>query len=226
MAARIYWAKSSTPGGERYDLQLKGSGRTAYSRGGDGKAAVGPVLREFLVSEAMHAMGVPTTRSLAAVATGDPVYREQALPGAVLARIASSHIRVGTFEYFAAHHGVDHVRQLADYAIARHYPHADEAPNRIVALFEAVLDAQAALIAQWMCLGFVHGVMNTDNVSIAGQTIDYGPCAFMDAYAAEVKVQLDRRAGALCLWQPTRNCPLEHAPAGRGFGGIGTGRFW
>jgi serine/tyrosine/threonine adenylyltransferase len=175
------------PGGARFDLQLKGSGRTPFSRGGDGKAAIGPVLREYLVSEAMSALGVPTTRSLAAVATGDPVYREQALPGAVLTRIAASHIRVGTFEYFAAHHGVDHVRQLADYVIARHYPAAADAPNRFVALFESVLDAQAALIAKWMCLGFVHGVMNTDNVSIASETIDYGPCAFMDAYAADAK---------------------------------------
>ncbi len=176
-----------SPDGARFDLQLKGSGRTPFSRSGDGKAAIGPVLREYLVSEAMHALGVPTTRSLAAVATGDPVYREQALPGAVLTRIASSHIRVGTFEYFAAHHGVDHLRQLAEHVIARHYPQAAEAPNRYVALFEAVLDAQAALVAKWMCLGFVHGVMNTDNVSIAGETIDYGPCAFMDSYAPDTK---------------------------------------
>jgi serine/tyrosine/threonine adenylyltransferase len=176
-----------SPAGERFDIQLKGSGRTPFSRGGDGKAAIGPVLREYLVSEAMHALGVPTTRSLAAVATGDPVYRDEALPGAVLTRIASSHIRVGTFEYFAAHHGTEHIRQLSDHVIARHYPAAAGAANRYLALFEAVVDAQAALIAQWMCLGFVHGVMNTDNVSIAGETIDYGPCAFLDNYASDGK---------------------------------------
>jgi uncharacterized protein YdiU (UPF0061 family) len=182
------------PDGNRCDIQLKGSGRTPYSRGGDGKAAIGPVLREFLLSEAMHAMGVPTTRSLAAVATGDPVYRDEALPGAVLTRIASSHIRVGTFEYFASHHGVDHVRQLADYVIARHYPGAAGAPNRYLALFEAILDRQAALVAKWMCIGFVHGVMNTDNVSISGETIDYGPCAFLDVYASDaVFSSIDRQ---------------------------------
>jgi serine/tyrosine/threonine adenylyltransferase len=173
------------PDGRRLDIQLKGSGRTAFSRNGDGKAAIGPVLREFLLSEAMHALGVPTTRSLAAVSTGDPVYRDEALPGAVLTRVASSHIRVGTFEYFAAHHGVDHVRQLADYIIARHYPAAADADNCYVAMFEAVLDAQVELIAHWMSIGFVHGVMNTDNVSIAGETIDYGPCAFLDTYAPD-----------------------------------------
>jgi uncharacterized protein YdiU (UPF0061 family) len=173
------------PNGARFDLQLKGSGRTAFSRRGDGKAAIGPVLREYLISEAMHAMGVPTTRSLAAVATGDPVFRDQPLPGAVLARVASSHIRVGSFEYFAAHHGPDHIRQLTDYAIARHYPDAAKAANRYLAFFEAIVDRQASLIAQWMCLGFIHGVMNTDNMSIAGETIDYGPCAFMDAYAGD-----------------------------------------
>jgi serine/tyrosine/threonine adenylyltransferase len=182
------------PDGNRFDVQLKGSGRTPYSRGGDGKAAIGPVLREYLLSEAMHAMGVPTTRSLAAVATGDPVYRDEALPGAVLTRIASSHIRVGTFEYFASHHGVDHVRRLADYVIARHFPEAAAAPNRYLALFEAVLDRQAVLIAKWSCLGFVHGVMNTDNVSIAGETIDYGPCAFLDAYSPDaVFSSIDRQ---------------------------------
>ncbi len=173
------------PNGKRLDIQLKGSGRTPFSRGGDGKAAIGPVLREFLVSEAMHALAVPTTRSLAAVGTGDAVYRDEPLPGAVLTRVASSHIRVGTFEFFAAHHGIDHVRQLAEYVIARHYPAAADADNPYLALFEAVLDAQVALIVHWMAIGFVHGVMNTDNVSIAGETIDYGPCAFLDVYAPD-----------------------------------------
>lgn len=172
------------PDGRRFDIQLKGSGRTPYSRGGDGKAALGPVLREYLVSEAMHALGIPTTRSLAAVKTGDGVFREVFLPGAVLTRVAASHIRVGTFAYFAAHHGTDAVRQLADHAIARHYPEAANTPNPYLAFFEKVVEAQAALIARWMQVGFVHGVMNTDNCSIAGETIDYGPCAFLDVYAA------------------------------------------
>ncbi len=167
----------------RRDIQLKGSGRTPFSRGGDGKAAVGPVLREYLVGEAMHALGVPTTRALAAVATGDIVYRETPLPGAVLTRISASHIRVGTFQFFAARGQTNKVRQLADYAIARHYPAARQAENPYLAFLAAVIDAQAALVARWMQVGFIHGVMNTDNMTISGETIDYGPCAFMDAYA-------------------------------------------
>lgn len=167
----------------RRDIQLKGSGRTPFSRGGDGLAAVGPVLREYLMGEAMHALGIPTTRALAAVATGDVVHRETTLPGAVLTRIAASHIRVGTFEFFAARDEIDKVRQLADYAMARHYPHVRTAPNPYLAFFAAVVDAQADLIARWMSIGFIHGVMNTDNMTISGETIDYGPCAFMDAYA-------------------------------------------
>ncbi|MFZ1476300.1 MAG: YdiU family protein [Sphingorhabdus sp.] len=182
------------PDARRFDIQLKGSGRTPYSRGGDGKAALGPVLREYLVSEAMHALGIPTTRSLAAVKTGDGVFREVFLPGAVLTRVAASHIRVGTFAYFAAHHGADAVRQLSDHAIARHYPAAADATNPYLAFFEAVVEAQAALIARWMQVGFVHGVMNTDNCSIAGETIDYGPCAFLDRYAADtVFSSIDRQ---------------------------------
>ncbi len=165
--------------GRRRDIQLKGSGRTAFSRGGDGKAALGPVLREYLMGEGMHALGIPTTRALAAVATGEPVYRERPLPGAVLTRIAASHIRVGTFQFFAAHASTDKVRLLAEYSIARHYPQATNA----LELLTAVRDAQAALIAKWMLVGFIHGVMNTDNMAISGETIDYGPCAFMDTYS-------------------------------------------
>ena len=168
--------------GRRRDLHLKGSGRTPFARGGDGKAAVGPMLREDLVSEAMHALGIPTTRALAVVATGEPVRRDVVLPGAVLARVAASHLRVGTFEYAAAHGSPELVRQLADYAIARHYPGAAAAAERHLAFFEAVVEAQAALIARWMLVGFVHGVMNTDNMAISGETIDYGPCAFLDAF--------------------------------------------
>ncbi|HEX5514752.1 MAG TPA: YdiU family protein [Gammaproteobacteria bacterium] len=170
--------------GRLRDIQLKGAGRTLFSRGGDGRAPLGPVLREYLVSEAMHAMGIPTTRSLAAVTTGEPVYRETVLPGGVLTRVAASHIRVGTFQYFAARGDVEGLRILADHAIERHYPQLAELPDeqRYLALFEAVQERQAALVARWMGVGFIHGVMNTDNTSISGETIDYGPCAFMDAY--------------------------------------------
>jgi uncharacterized protein YdiU (UPF0061 family) len=170
-------------GGARYDVQLKGSGRTRFSRGGDGKAALGPVLREYIVSEAMAALGVPTTRALAAVTTGERVLRQQgSLPGAVFTRVAASHIRVGTFQYFLARNDIDALRLLADHAIARHYPHAADASNAYAALLESVAAAQADLIAQWMSLGFIHGVMNTDNTAISGETIDYGPCAFIDAF--------------------------------------------
>ncbi|GAB6984605.1 protein adenylyltransferase SelO [Nocardioides pyridinolyticus] len=164
------------------DLHLKGSGRTPFSRGGDGRAAVGPMLREYVVSEAMHALGVPTTRSLAVVATGRRVQRETVLPGAVLARVASSHLRVGTFQYAAATRDADLLRRLADHAIERHHPAAASAANRYLALFESVVAAQAELVAQWMLVGFVHGVMNTDNMTISGETIDYGPCAFLEAF--------------------------------------------
>jgi uncharacterized protein YdiU (UPF0061 family) len=169
-------------GGARRDIHLKGSGRTPFARGGDGKAAVGPMLREYIVSEAMHALGIPTTRALAVVATGENVVRETLLPGAVLARVAASHIRVGTFQFAALQGGDDLVRRLADYAIARHHPEAADADNPYLALLERVVDVQAALIARWMCVGFIHGVMNTDNMTISGETIDYGPCAFMDAF--------------------------------------------
>ena len=169
-------------GGRRRDLHLKGSGRTPFARGGDGKAAVGPMLREHLVSEAMHALGIPTTRALAVVATGERVMRETALPGAVLARVASSHLRVGTFQYASLSGDIALLERLTDYAIARHHPSATGADAPALALFEAVLDAQAALVAQWMSVAFVHGVMNTDNMTISGETIDYGPCAFMEAF--------------------------------------------
>ena len=167
----------------RRDIQLKGSGRTPFSRGGDGKAPLGPVLREYMVGESMHSLGVPTTRALAAVATGEVIHRETPLPGAVLTRVAASHIRVGTFQFFAARGDFDKVRELADYAIARHYPEAADTENRYLAFFDSVGKSQAALVSRWMSIGFIHGVMNTDNMAISGETIDYGPCAFMDSYA-------------------------------------------
>ncbi len=167
--------------GNRRDIQLKGAGRTPFSRGGDGRAWLGPVLREYVVSEAMQALNIPTTRALAAVATGETVLRESALPGAVLTRVASSHLRVGTFQFFAARRDTDALRDLVDHAIARHYPTAQTELD----LLNAVVARQAALIARWMSVGFIHGVMNTDNMSIAGETIDYGPCAYMDVYNPE-----------------------------------------
>ena len=168
--------------GGRRDIQLKGAGRTPFSRGGDGRAALGPVLREYVVSEAMAALGIPTTRALAAVVTGEMVRRETFLPGAILTRVASSHIRVGTFQFFARRGDVDGLRVLADYVIARHYPDAAHTEQPYRALLDSVIRAQASLIAEWMLVGFIHGVMNTDNMAISGETIDYGPCAFMDTY--------------------------------------------
>jgi uncharacterized protein YdiU (UPF0061 family) len=168
--------------GLRRDIQLKGSGPTPFSRRGDGRAALGPVLREYLVSESMAALGIPTTRALAAVLTGDKIIRETMLPGAVLTRVASSHIRVGTFQFFAARRDNEALRRLADYTIARHYPDVATASNPYRVLLESVIARQAELVARWLLVGFIHGVMNTDNMSIAGETIDYGPCAFMDAY--------------------------------------------
>jgi serine/tyrosine/threonine adenylyltransferase len=180
--------------GVRRDIQLKGSGRTPFSRGGDGRAALGPVLREYLVSEAMHALGIPTTRALAAVATGEPVVREEFLPGAILTRVAASFVRVGTFQYFAARDDVDAVRQLADYVVDRHYPEARTDERPYLALLRAVTNAQASLIASWMQVGFIHGVMNTDNMAVSGETIDFGPCAFMDSYdPAAVFSSIDRQ---------------------------------
>ncbi|GFG72183.1 protein adenylyltransferase SelO [Mycolicibacter senuensis] len=172
--------------GHPRDLALKGSGRTSFARGGDGLAVVGPMLREYVISEAMHALGIPTTRSLSVVATGADVQREGMLPGAVLARVASSHLRVGSFQLVAQHaratEDLGLLRRLAEHAITRHHPQAAQAENPYLALFEAVVEAQASLVAQWMLVGFIHGVMNTDNMTISGETIDYGPCAFMDAY--------------------------------------------
>jgi uncharacterized protein YdiU (UPF0061 family) len=168
--------------GRRQDVAFKGSGRTPFARGGDGKAAVGPMLREAIVSEAMHALGIPTTRALAVVATGEAVFRDRTLPGAVLTRIAASHLRVGTFEFFAARGNLDSLRRLAEYAIARHEPALAGTPDRFFGLLEGVARRQATLVAQWMNVGFIHGVMNTDNMTISGETIDYGPCAFLEAY--------------------------------------------
>ncbi|WP_096153591.1 protein adenylyltransferase SelO [Bacillus sp. FJAT-45066] len=178
----ILLGEQITPKGERYDIQLKGPGRTHYSRGGDGRAAIGPMIREYIISEAMYALGIPTTRSLAVVTTGEPVYRETELPGAILTRVASSHIRVGTFQYAAKFGGVENLEKLADYTIERHFPELRENKDRYLSLLRKVMHLQASLIAKWQCVGFIHGVMNTDNVTICGETIDYGPCAFMNTY--------------------------------------------
>ena len=171
-----------TASGQRYDVQLKGSGRTPFSRGGDGKSWLGPVLREYILSEAMHRLGVPTTRALAAVATGETVVRESALPGAVFTRVAASHLRVGTFQYFAARGDVESLKTLADYAIDRHYPEVRDEASPYIGLFRGVVERQAKLVAHWMSIGFIHGVMNTDNTAISGETIDYGPAAYMDEF--------------------------------------------
>jgi uncharacterized protein YdiU (UPF0061 family) len=182
----ILLGEHMAPDGRRLDIQLKGAGPTRYSRRGDGRAALGPMLRELIVSEAMQALGIPTTRSLAVVTTGEAVYRERVLPGAVLTRVAASHIRVGTFEWAAAHRDRAALAALVDYVIARHYPALAVGEGKVAALIDAIVERQAALIAQWQLVGFVHGVMNTDNMSIAGETIDYGPCAFLDTYGPDV----------------------------------------
>ena len=178
----ILLGEQVTPEGERFDIQLKGSGKTPFSRMGDGRAALGPMLREYIISEALHALGIPTTRSLAVVTTGEPVFRETALKGAILTRTAASHIRVGTFEYAAARANTGEIRALADYTIGRHFPDVAAARSPYLELFEAVMERQASLVARWLLVGFIHGVMNTDNMALCGETIDYGPCAFMDAY--------------------------------------------
>jgi uncharacterized protein YdiU (UPF0061 family) len=178
----ILLGEQVTPRGERYDIQFKGSGKTPFSRQGDGRAALGPMLREYIISEAMHALGIPTTRSLAVVTTGEPVFRETPLNGAVLTRTAASHIRVGTFEYAAGRGKPDEIRTLADYTIRRHFPDLAADENPYLALLVAVMERQASLVARWLLVGFIHGVMNTDNMALGGETIDYGPCAFMDAY--------------------------------------------
>ena len=190
--------------GRRLDIVLKGAGRTPFSRGGDGKAAVGPVLREYLIGEAMHALGIPTTRALAAVATGERVMRECPLPGAVLTRVAASHVRVGTFQYFAARGQFDQVQNLADYVIQRHYPDSMQANQPYLSLLRNVVERQAVLVARWMLVGFIHGVMNTDNMTISGETIDYGPCAFMDAYDPQTVFSSIDQAGRYAYGnQPT-----------------------
>ena len=208
----ILLGEIDSPNGSSFDLQLKGSGRTFYSRNGDGRAALGPVLREYLVSEAMAKLGVPTTRALAVVTTGEEVAREQLLPGGIITRIATSFVRVGTFQYFSAKGDVAAIQKLADYVIERNYPQAREADNPYLVLLQSIVDRQAALIAQWMQLGFIHGVMNTDNMSIAGETIDYGPCAFMDAYDHDQVFSSIDRGGryaysnqpSIGLWNLTR----------------------
>ena len=189
----ILLGEQITPSGDRLDIQLKGAGQTPFSRRGDGRAALGPMLREYIISEAMHALGIPTTRSLAVVTTGESVYREAVLEGAVLTRVAASHIRVGTMQWAAVHNRdgssteahsvkVEPTQALADYTLARHYPDLADAPDPYIALFDAILARQASLIARWQLVGFIHGVMNTENMALSGETIDYGPCAFMDAY--------------------------------------------
>ncbi|MCH1626718.1 protein adenylyltransferase SelO [Ferdinandcohnia quinoae] len=183
-----------TPQGERFDIQLKGSGRTPYSRGGDGRAALGPMLREYIISEAMNSLGIPTTRSLAVVTTGEAIIREEYLPGAILTRVAASHLRVGTFEYAARLTTVEDLQALADYAIQRHYPHLVDHKERYLALLQEVIKKQASLISKWQLVGFIHGVMNTDNMTVSGETIDYGPCAFMNQYdPATVFSSIDRQ---------------------------------
>ena len=204
------------PSGRRYDIQLKGSGRTPFSRRGDGKAPLGPVLREYLVSEALHHLGLPTTRSLAAARTGETVYREQAFPGAILTRVARSHIRVGTFEFFAANQDLDNLKLLTSYSIQRHYPEIQDDSEIHLQFFRKVARAQVELVTGWMALGFIHGVMNTDNMSIAGETIDYGPCAFMDRFRFDqVYSSIDRfgrysysNQPRIALWNLSRlvNC--------------------
>ncbi len=191
----ILLGEHRTPAGRLVDIQLKGPGRTRYSRGGDGRAALGPMLREYVISEGMAALGIPTTRSLAVVTTGEPVYRESARKGAILTRVAASHLRVGTFEYAAALRDEATLRALADYAISRHYPDLADAPQKYLAFYRAAADRQAALIARWQQVGFIHGVMNTDNMAISGETIDYGPCAFMNAYNPNTVFSSIDRAG-------------------------------
>ena len=171
-----------TPSNQRFDIQLKGSGRTPYSRGGDGRAVLGPMLREYIISEAMHGLKIPTTRSLSVISTGEDVYREEIKQGAILTRVASSHIRFGTFEFASYFLDKDKLKQLADYTIKRHFPFISDEQNKYVSLLEEVIKLQASLVAKWQCVGFIHGVLNTDNMSICGETIDYGPCAFMDTY--------------------------------------------
>lgn len=208
----ILLGEHRSPSGQVVDIQLKGAGQTRFSRRGDGRAALGPMLREYIISEAMFALGIPTTRSLAVVTTGETVYRETTLPGAILTRVAASHIRVGTFEYLAARRDESNLRALADYTIDRHYPELADLPNKYTEFLRAVMDRQAALIARWQLVGFIHGVMNTDNMAISGETIDYGPCAFMNAYRPDTVFSSIDHAGryaygnqpAIAQWNLTR----------------------
>lgn len=190
----IVWGEHTNPDGKKFDIQFKGSGRTFYSRQADGRAALGPMLREYIISEAMHHLGIPTTRSLAVVKTGEFVLREKALPGSILTRVASSHLRIGTFEFAASQNDPHIIKSLLDYTVARHYPDIIAADNQAIALLKAVMERQADLIVHWMRVGFIHGVMNTDNMTLSGETIDYGPCAFMDSYDPKtVFSSIDRR---------------------------------
>ncbi|BDQ37589.1 UPF0061 protein [Pseudodesulfovibrio nedwellii] len=199
----VLLGEAITKQGTRFDIQLKGSGQTQFSRSGDGRSPLGPVIREYVISEAMHTLGIPTTRALAMVATGETVHRETTLPGAILTRVAASFIRVGTFEYFAARNDEEALRKLADYTIQRHYPEVEKADNPYATFFNAVCHAQAELLARWMCVGFIHGVMNTDNTTISGETIDYGPCAFMDQYnPAQVFSSIDHQGRYAYNQQP------------------------
>lgn len=191
----ILLGEQITPSGERFDIELKGSGRTPYSRGGDGRASVGPMLREYIISEAMHALGIPTTRGLAVVRTGEKVSRQSPLPGAILTRVASSHLRVGTFEYAASRGNEEELRALADYTIGRHFKNIKNDSNAYLSLLKEVIDRQASLISKWQLVGFIHGVMNTDNTTISGETIDYGSCAFMDVYNPKKVFSSIDRAG-------------------------------
>ncbi|MDF2677688.1 MAG: hypothetical protein K0Q97_2013 [Bacillota bacterium] len=200
----ILLGEQITPEGQRYDIQLKGSGRTPYSRGGDGRAALGPMLREYIISEAMHALKIPTTRSLAVVTTGEQVYRENELIGAILTRVAASHLRVGTFQYASNFGTVEDVKKLADYTLDRHYSNYENEENKYLYLLKEVIKRQAELISKWMLVGFIHGVMNTDNMTISGETIDYGPCAFMDSYdPSTVFSSIDRNGRYAYGNQPT-----------------------
>lgn len=212
------------PEGRRFDLQLKGSGQTIYSRNGDGRSALGPVLREYILSEAMHKLGVPTTRALAAVLTGEEVYRETPLPGAIFTRVASSHLRIGTFQFLSARRDISGLKALLDYAINRHYPEIESEENKALLFLRKVATAQTKLVAHWMSLGFIHGVMNTDNMSISGETIDYGPCAFMDHFDYDKVYSFIDRHGRyaygnqpkILMWNLSRlaDCliPLINAP--------------
>ena len=212
----ILLGEQITPAGDRVDIQLKGAGQTRFSRRGDGRAALGPMLREYIISEAMYALGIPTTRSLAVVKTGESIYRETALAGAVLTRVAASHIRVGTMQWAAAHDDQQALRALADYTRARHYPDLVDSPATVnIALLDAIVERQARLIARWQLVGFIHGVMNTDNMALSGETIDYGPCAFMDTYNPATVFSSIDHGGRYAVRQPALDCAMEPGAACR-----------